>query len=214
MLRMRRLYLMFLMLGISGLTVGSCGDPLSVETPRRFIPVDIDSVLLSEPFLEKKSDSLYAVIDGRPVTFNNIQRPAQYNQQKGTGWYLSVDGIRFFDQKTEEYEVLSLRLDAISDTGTYQMRGNYVIPKEIDQSSPNEYSGLYAQLTGTGLQSFFSAPSASGAGTATPDGEIRIVGFNSDRNAIVGTFRFTGHSTADDATIRVYDGIFRLQLKP
>ncbi len=206
----QRIYFLFSMLGAFSIFLSSCSDPLSLDVERRIIPVNIDSILLSEPFLEKNSDSLFAVVNGRPVAFNNIQRPAQYNREKSDAWYLAVEGTRFFDLKTEEYEVLALRLDAIRDTGTYQMRGDYTIPKQINLAAQSEYSGQYSQLTGSGLQSFYSTSRSS---SAMPDGEIRVVGLDKTRGVIVGTFRFTGYDTSGNETMKVHDGIFRLQLE-
>ena len=139
---------MVLLLGIASAMLSGCSDPLSVETPRRIIPVDIDSILLSEPFISKATDTLFAVVDDQPVAFTSqLLRPVFYNRNVAGNWYLSVQGTRF-DLKGTAYQSLALRIDAIHDTGTFPMQGIYDIPKKVDTNTVSEYTGEYEERSG------------------------------------------------------------------
>ena len=209
MQRIHSIYLIVPILGVLALLSGSCSDPVAIDTPRRIIPVNIDSILLSPPFLEKQTDSLYAVVDGQPVSFDSeVLRPVQYNREVDNAWYLAVEGTRY-SLKGDGHSTLSLRFDQIQDTGTYQMRGSFVIPKKIDQTAQSEYSGQYSKRSGSSLQLFSSASIGSGS---IADGEIRVVGLDEARGVIVGTFRFTGYDPSRNTTLEIREGIFRLQL--
>lgn len=187
------------------LLLSSCADPLSVDTPRRIIPVDIDSVLLSDLFFNKPGDTLFAVIDGQPVAFNSeLLRPVFYNREVGGGWYISVQGARY-DLKGDQYESLSLRLDGVKDTGSFPMQGSYNLPKRVDPTTAAQYVGRYEERS-VNLTSTYST-------TATQqEGMIRIVGFDTARSVAVGTFSFVGYNPASGASVRVESGVFRLRL--
>lgn len=187
------------------LWLGGCGDPLSVDTPRRIIPVNIDSILLSDPFLSKPGDTLFAVIDGQPIAFNSeLLRPVFYNRAVEGEWYISVQGARY-DMKGDQYESLSLRLDGIKDTGSFPMQGNYNLPKRVDPNAPSQYVGKYEKRS-------LSRTSIYSTSATREDGMIRVVGLDTVRKVAVGTFAFTGYDGTTGEIVRVENGIFRLQL--
>lgn len=193
------------MTGLS-LCVAGCGDPLSVDTPRRIIPVNIDSVLLSEPFFNKPGDTLFAVVDGEPIAFNSeLLRPVFYNREVGGEWYISVQGARF-DTKGDMYESLSLRLDGIHDTGSFPMLGTYSLPKRVDPSTPSQYVGKYEERNN-------NATSIYSTSATREEGVIRVVGLDPVRKIAVGTFSFIGYHGTTGQIVRVENGVFRLQLE-
>ena len=190
-----------------GISLGSCGDPLSVETDRRIIPVNIDSVLLSEPFLSKPTDTLFAIVDGRPISFTSeLLRPIFYNENVGNGWYFSVQGITY-DLLGDEYELLALRMDDIRTPGTYPMSAPYSLPKRVNPSLSSEYGGRYGQFKEGKRADFITA-------TSRPEGEIRILAIDTTHGVVVGRFHFTAYDATSAKKIQIEDGFFRLHLDP
>ena len=195
----------FSLLLLAGGVMNSCGDPLSVETDRRIIPVNLDSVLLSEPFLGKPSDTLFATVDGIEIDFTTeLLRPIFYNRSVGDAWYLSVQGVSY-DLLGSEYEILALRMDGIQSPGIYQIGHSYSLPKKVDPSLSSEYGGRYAQRRG-GIKEEFTTTSNH------PDGEIRVLAIDTTRGIIVGRFHFTAYNPTTGKEIQVEDGAFRLHL--
>ncbi len=189
-----------------GCVIGSCGDPLSVDTERRFIPVDIDSILLSEPFLGKQTDTLFANVDGRPVSFTSeLIRPIFYNRNVADAWYLSVQGTAY-DPDGYSYEALALRMDDIREPGTYPISDPYRLPKRVDPSLSSEYGGRYEQRTDQGKEEFVTTPTQQ-------EGEIRVLAIDTTRGVLVGRFHFTAYDQKSGRDVRVEDGIFRLHLE-
>lgn len=187
------------------LLLAGCGDPLSVDTPRRVIPVNIDSILLSEPFFSKPGDTLFAVINGQGMAFNSeLLRPVFYNREVGGGWYVSVQGARY-DLKGDQYESLSLRLDGVKDTGSFPMQGSFNLPKRVDPTTPSQYVGKYEERSLTGTATYSTSETQE-------EGAIRVVGIDTARGVIVGTFSFVGHNPLSGSTVRVEHGVFRLRL--
>lgn len=200
-----RLLRSVLPIAILAAVVAGCDDPLSVDTPRRIIPVNIDSILLSEPFLSKYRDTLFAQVDGKPVAFNSeLLRPVFYNREVSGLWYLSVQGARY-DLKGDEYTSLSLRLDGIGDTGTFPMKDAYSIPKKVDPAAPSKYAGRYEERTSSATLSYTTDQSVA-------NGAVRVVGIDLSRRVIVGTFSFAAYDADAGKTVRIESGIFRLRL--
>lgn len=193
-----------------GLALDGCTDPLSIETQRRIIPVNIDSILLSEPFLSKETDSVYAVIDGEPISFDSdFLRPTYCNQEVNNAWYVNVQASKFHS-KGSGYQVLYLIFDAIRDTGSYPMQGKYHLPKFIDPNAERQLAAAY-EPPSDGTPQLFNSHSGNSSDGAS-NGLIRVVGIDEARGVMVGTFEFTGYDASGQKTIDVQSGIFRLRL--
>ena len=190
---------------IIGMIAASCGDPLSVDTPRRIIPVNVDSILLSEPFLSKSSDTLYATVDGEQVSFaSELLRPVFYNSNVGEAWYISVQGVDY-KLTGEEYQALALRMDNIQGPGTYPIEDPYNLPKRVDPSASSEYGGKYI-LKKNGVKENFVTTASR------PEGAIKILTIDTVRGVVVGRFFFTAYDEASGKQITIEDGVFRLHL--
>ena len=191
---------------LSGYLIASCGNPLSVETDRSIIPVNIDSILLSDPFLEKTTDTLFANVDGRPVNFTSeLIRPIFYNRNISNAWYVSVQGMAY-DLAQNTNEILALRMDEIRSPGVYPIADPYTLPKRVDPTLSSQYGGRYIQRKGTVKEEFVTSRN-------NQQGEIRVLAIDTERGVLVGRFHFTAYDPASGDTIRIEDGVFRLHLE-
>ena len=190
----------------SGSLFASCENPLSVETDRRIIPVNIDSILLSDPFLEKTTDTLFASVDGRPVNFTSeLIRPIFYNRNISDAWYVSVQGTAY-DLDGSAYEALALRMDEIRSPGVYPIADPYTLPKRVDPTLSSQYGGRYIQRKGIVKEEFVTSLN-------NQQGEIRVLAVDTERRVLVGRFHFTAYDPVSGNEIRIEDGIFRLHLE-
>gem|GEM_PF-2410129 len=185
----------------------SCGDPLSVNTPRRLKLVNLDSLVAAEPFIRAPGDSIFAYIGGVDVVFaTEVLRPVFHNRQTSRGYYVTVQATRY-GLDSRDYEVLSLRLDAVRDTGLYRINAPYSAPKQIDTTAPPRYGGAYERRLNGGF------PESYVTGVGGSSGTVRVVRIDEEHGVMVGIFEFTGYSAVRDSAIFVDRGAFRLQLK-
>ncbi len=194
------------LLGIA-LMFFACGDPLGVDTPRREKILNLDSLVSSDPFAGAPGDSIFALINGKAVVFaTEVLRPIFNNRRTQRGHYLAIQATRY-GLNARDYEVLSLRLDAIRDTGTYAFNAAYSAPKQFDSLSAPKYGAAYDKRIDGGY------PESYITGTEHSNGTVRVIKIDEDRGVIVGTFEFKGYCATNDTTIVADRGAFRLQLK-
>lgn len=189
---------------IGSIILYGCASPLDVDTPRRETTINLDSLILSPSFLDGTGDSLFASIRNERVVFaTEVQRPFHNRAIEGT-YYITIQAARY-GLSGHDYEILSLRMDAISDTGTFVVNAPYSAPKEFHPEYAPQFAAQYERRTGP-------FPEAFRTGVPRSDGEIRVVRIDRERNVVVGTFRFTGYNAEADATEPVTEGVFRLRL--
>lgn len=185
----------------------SCGNPVDIDTPRRLTRVNLDSVVVTLAFLGAPGDSIFAYLGETEVIFATaVERPLFYNRKLPNGHFVTVRATRY-GLNRDAYEIMSLRLDAVRDTGTYIINAPYSQPKQIEPDSVPLYGATYDRRNGRDF------PESYRAGNPGTSGEIRVVKIDEDRGVMVGTFRFTGYSAEKDSIITVSNGAFRLQLK-
>lgn len=201
-----RLLLLLILPALMALVCASCGNPLGIDTPRRIHEVNLDSLVSSDPFLRARGDSIFAYIGGSDVVFaTEVQRPVFHNRLTQRGYYVTVQATRF-GLNGRDYEVLSLRLDAVRDTGTYIINSPYSAPKQIDTMGPTQYGAAYERRLNAGF------PESYITGIRNASGTVRVVRIDETIGVMVGTFEFTGYSAAKDSIVFVDRGAFRLQL--
>lgn len=188
-------------------TLCSCGNPLGIDTPRREIVINIDSIVSSPGFIDAPGDSIFALINGNEVVFTTeVLRPIFHNRRTSQGYYLAIRATRS-GLNASDYEAMSLRMDAIRDTGTFAFNAQYSAPKQFDSTSAPKYGAAYDRK--------FSMryPESYTTGTERSAGSVRIVKIDEERKVLVGTFEFKGYNPSADTVIQVDRGAFRLQLK-
>src|SRR5512133_2449476 len=114
---------------------GACVDPLGIDTPRRITEINLDSIVRTPEFVQGNGDTIFARVAGVERTFaSEVLRPVFRNGKYGDSWYVTVQATRA-GLNGPDYEVLSLRLDAISDTGQRGFNAPYSVPKSVDTLS-------------------------------------------------------------------------------
>lgn len=199
--------LLVLMMMAAALALHSCGNPLAVDTPRRVKKVNLDSLVSTEPFINAPGDSIFAHVHGVEVVFaTEVLRPKFHNKKTSRGYYLTVQANRLA-LNSSDYETLALRIDAVTDTGTYRINAPYSAPKQLDSLGPPQYGASYERRI---AGNFFEA---YGTGMARSGGIIRVVKIDEERGVLVGTFEFKGYDAPTDSVASIDHGAFRLQLK-
>jgi hypothetical protein len=185
----------------------SCGNPLDIDTPRRITRVNIDSLISTDTFIHAPGDSIFAHVDDNEVVFaTEVLRPLFHNGYIHDAYYITVQASRY-GLNSPDYEVMSLRLDDVRDTGTYQFNAGYSAPKQIDTLQPPQFGASYERRINGGF------PEAYTTGDARAAGSVHVVKIDEDRGVMVGTFSFTGYNAERDSIVAVDRGAFRLQLK-
>lgn len=203
----QRLLSLLVLPALMALACASCGNPLGIDTPRRVREVNLDSLVSTDPFLRAPGDSIFAFIAGNDVVFAmEVERPAFHNRLTQRGYYVTVRATRY-GLNDRDYEVLSLRLDAVRDTGVYVINSPYSAPKQIDTMAPTQYGASYERRMNGGF------PESYNTGVRDASGTVRVVRIDETLGVMVGTFEFTGYSAAKDSIVFVDRGAFRLQLK-
>lgn len=181
-----------------------CASPLDIDTSRRETTINLDSLILSPSFLDGTGDTLFARIGSERVIFaTEVQRPF-HNRVAGGAYYITIQAARY-GLTGRDYEILALRMDAVSDTGVFVVNTSYSAPKEFHPEDPPQYAAQYERRLGP-------FPEAYRTGTPHSDGEIRVAHIDRGRKVMVGTFRFTGYNAETDETQHVTEGVFRLRL--
>lgn len=186
--------------------LAACVDPLDITTPRRLTEVNLDSLVTTEPFIRAPGDSLRAIVGDEPVIFaSEVLRPTFHNGVFRNAHYVTVQASRQ-SLNSPDYEILSLRLDAIGDTGTYELNGAYSAPKAVDSLSSPIYAAQYERRRGG------SFPETYRSGDARSKGFVRVARIDDERHVMVGSFSFTAYSAELDTIVAVHQGTFRIQL--
>jgi hypothetical protein len=212
-----RLFLPLLVVG--GLLHG-CASPLDIDTPRHQSGGPPDQtqgtpatthtaypVVTDSQFINAPGDAVFANVDGQMTVFASESERPTYNGYLDGDYYASVYATSYYPTNSLNYESVSLRIDAIADTGTYPINGPYSVPKQIDPKAPLTYGALYQRKIAGG------APQTYRTGLLGTGGEIHVVKIDRKLGVVVGTFRFVGYSTELMTYLRIDHGAFRLQMK-
>lgn len=184
-----------------------CTSPLDLDTPIRKTLIDLDSIVASDDFTGAPGDSIFATVSGERIIFaTEVVRPAFYNAVIDGAHYVTIQATRY-GLNGRDYEAMSIRMDAVRDTGTYPLNSPFSVPKQIDPAIGRRFGALYERRINGGF------PEAYRTGDEATSGTVRVVRIDTARGVMVGTFTFTGYSVEHDSTVRIEQGAFRLQLK-
>ena len=179
--------------------VVACKSPLDIDTPRIITPIDPDPGIING-----SGDSINARVNGSKVTFGALVERPFHNGHFAAGHYLTVRAATHH-ANGDEYQVVSLRLDRVRDTGTYAINGEYSAPKSIDTTAPPIYGAAYVQKRSGSFAEHYLSSSRLG-------GEIRVTVIDTLRRNMIGTFWFRAYNADRDTIINVDQGVFRLSL--
>jgi hypothetical protein len=101
----------------------ACVSPLEIDTPREWI-TNIDSLITTPGVINGIGDSLNARVNGSQISFAALVERPFHNGELPSGHYLTVRAATQLPDG-DEYQVVSLRLDRVSDTGVYRINGPY-----------------------------------------------------------------------------------------
>ncbi len=201
------------MLAALAVMVAACKSPIDIETKRQFLP-DIDVIARSDSFVNATKDTIIATIgSNRPtkVTFAYlVERPSFHNGPVDSVFYILAQATSHAPESAGSQR-LSIRLDAIRDTGVYRINSTFSVPKKIDRNAPPQYSALYERRP-EGFSTAFRTSVKED--TRGKEGEIHVLKIDLERKIIVGTFHFAGYCTELDSTEYISEGAFRLDLDP
>lgn len=193
--------------------VASCKSPIDIETNRKFLR-DIDDIATSESFVNATKDTIIATIGSvrqTKVTFAYlVERPSFHNGPIDSVFYILAQATSHAPESPGSQR-LSIRLDAIRDTGVYRINSTFSVPKKIDRTAPPQYSALYERRP-EGFSTAFRT--AINEDVKEEEGEIHVLKIDLERKIIVGTFHFAGYCTELDSTEYISEGAFRLDLDP
>lgn len=184
-----------------------CTNPLDIDTPQHVTTVNLDSLVTTNSFVAAPGDSIFAYVNDKEVVFaTEVARPVFYNRQVDGRYYVTVRATRY-GLSGPDYEVMSLRLDGIRDTGTYPINSSFTVPKQIDPQAPFVFGALYERKVNGGFAESYAT------GVPNSGGWIRVLRIDEERGVMVGTFTFIGYYEGDYATAKIDRGAFRLYLK-
>lgn len=196
-------------LGLLGIIcLSACRDPLTVAPVVTQVNARDAAILQDSIFTRSPGDSIYATINvdnkAQQVVFaTQVLRPDVYNAQVKGAYYLTIQATR--DGLGGDYEIISLRLDGIRDTGVYIINGPYIAPKEgIDTSLPIYYGATYERKVQGGFPDTYN--------TTIVRGEIHILKIDEELGVIIGSFWFVARNANGDEVV-VDGGTFRITLK-
>jgi hypothetical protein len=214
----------FLLLLVAGGLFYGCQSPLDIDTPRHetggpsgqtpggttggvsATTHNLFPAVTDPQFINAPGDAVFATIDGEMTSFSAESERPTYNGYLNGDYYASVYATSYRPTNSLNYESVSLRIDAIADTGTYPINGPYSIPKQIDPNLPSTYGALYQRKNVGG------APETYRTGLPGTGGEIHVVKIDRKLHVVVGTFWFIGYSTELQKYLRIDNGAFRLQM--
>jgi hypothetical protein len=200
------LYLQVLYILIA-VSIGACTNPLDLDTPIRKTVINLDSIVATDEFTGAPGDSIFATVSGERIIFaTQVERPKFYNAIVDGAHYVTIKATRY-GLNGLNYEVMSIRMDAVRDTGSYAVNAPYSAPKQIEPATGRRFGALYERRIHAGF------PEAYRTGDDATRGTIRVVRIDTARGVMVGTFSFTGYSVERDSIIAIDQGAFRLQLK-
>ena len=198
-----------MMLGLFGIiTLSACRDPLTVAPVITHINAHDAAILRDSIFTRSSGDSIYATINldnkvEQVVFATQVLRPDVYNTQLKGAYYLTIQATR--DGLGGEYEIISLRLDGIRDTGVYVINGPYIAPKSgVDTTLPLYYGATYERKVQGGFPDTYNATIVRG--------EIHILKIDEELGVIIGSFWFVARNANGDEVV-IDGGTFRISLK-
>lgn len=190
---------------VSAIVISGCVDPLDIVTPRRTWEVNLDSLVATEPFVRGPGDSIFARVGTEDVVFaTEIKRPTFHNGKYRGAHYVTIQASRQ-SLSAPDYDIISLRLDAVRDTGTFTINGAYSAPKYLDSMASPTYAARYERKRG-GFPEVYET-----GGPTHPNGSLRVARIDETLGVMVGTFSFTAYS--DESQITISRGAFRIQLE-
>jgi hypothetical protein len=207
LLRQRATIYLPVLYTLIAVSLAACTSPLDLDTPIRKTLVDLDSIVSSDDFTGAPGDSIFATVSGERIIFaTEVLRPSFYNAVIDGAHYVTIQATRY-GLNGRDYEAMSIRMDAVRDTGTYPVNAPFSAPKQIDPTIGRRFGALYERRMNGGF------PESYRTGDESTSGTIRVVRIDTARGVMVGTFTFTGYSIERDSTIKIEQGAFRLQLK-
>ncbi|MCC7438739.1 MAG: hypothetical protein IT211_09630 [Armatimonadetes bacterium] len=196
-------------LGLLGIIwFSACRDPLSVAPVVTQVNPHDAAILRDSVFLRSPGDSIYASVSldskTQQVVFaTQVLRPDVYNAEINGAYYLTIQATR--DGLGGDYEIISLRLDGIRDTGVYVINGPYIAPKNgIDTSLPLYYGATYERKLQGGFPDTYN--------TTIVRGEIHILKIDEELGVMIGSFWFVARNSNGDEVV-VEGGTFRITLR-
>lgn len=205
---LRRIRQCALLALVAGALVASCGNPLEIDTPRRIIRINYDSlVAIDTAFRTAPGDSIFAAINNEAVVFatGTRERTIWHNGIRNGAYFIAVKGLGA-TAGDENYETIALRIDMVRDTGTYAINAPYYWYKgELDTLTVARNAAEY-ERTIFGLKRTFRT------GQPGTSGKIRVLVIDTTAKVMIGTFSFTAHADDIDSTVDVTRGAFRLRL--
>jgi len=186
--------------------LGGCIDVNDIPTPQNIQHINVDSLVLATQFVEAPDDSLFATIDGEDRVFSFLEVSAVRDATTGA-WYMFVRASRSRLNDNENYEILYLQIDAVSDTALFRCNAYPVRVKQIDRSISPRFGLQYDRRAGS------SFPVSYRTGNGGSSGEIHVLKFDTVEQKMIGTFHFVGYSSENDSTTEVTRGGFRLRMK-
>jgi hypothetical protein len=185
--------------------LSACVDPLGIDTPKRQWEVNLDSIVTSDPFIRAPGDSLRAIVDDEAIVFaTEVLRPTFHNGVFRNAHYVTVQASRQ-SLNSPDYDILSLRLDAVTDTGSYAFNGSYSAPKAVDSMGTPVYAAQYERRSG-------GFPETYRTGVPRSGGHVRVAKIDLERGVMVGSFTLTAYCAERDTTVTIQQGTFRVQL--
>ena len=186
--------------------IAACRSPLDIDTPRIITGINMDSV--AKGLINATKDTIIATVNGLQINFAySVERPLSRNVLVDSTYYITVAAVSS-DPNGPNYTRLSLRIDAVHDTGVYKLNAYYSAPKTpIDPSAPVGYGAVFERRENGHAYMYRTGEPGTG-------GEIHVLVFDKVRKVIAGTFHFVGYNTEDASVETVQDGAFRLDLDP
>jgi hypothetical protein len=182
----------------------ACRSPLDIDTIRTHVIINYDSVAQT---LHATKDTIFATVEDERISFSYMIERSIGNRKFANLYYISVQATSN-DLTSLNYSRLSLRLDAIGDTGVYTMNAYFSNLKKVDSNTLKaapEYSALLERRERGAAMMFRT-------GDPRSHGEVHIVKIDTVNKIIAGTFHFVGYNTEDGYIKEVHDGVFRLTL--
>jgi hypothetical protein len=190
----------------SAVLFSACVDPLDINTPRRQWEINVDSIVTSDPFIKGPGDSIFASVGGEPIVFKTVvERPSYHNGLYRNAHYVTIQASHL-SLVSRDYDIISLRLDAVRDTGVYTINGSYSAPKELDSLADPVYAAQVDRRRGGGF------PETYRTGMRPAGGSIAVRAIDEVKGVMVGTFAFTAYSAERDTMITIAGGGFRFQI--
>ncbi len=182
-----------------------CGDPIAPEHKETYIHHDpIDTTVHNGP----ATDSISAFVHDREILFvARPRRPIFYNGEVGGRQYLTAEVWRE-GENGADFDIIFLRLDAVSDTGVYRINAPYSAPRNgIDTLARPEVGAAYWHRIDGGTPEIYTTDADR------PRGEIHVDRIDRKNRMLYGTFWFVAFTPKYQDSVVVDRGTFRLGLR-